>query len=109
MKEFKGTQGDWAVSQDHPLSGKSGYEHYRILKSGKGFLDIDLQGFGLAGFINDRDANLIAAAPELLEALLNIIGAFDNPIARRKLPSEFNSEAINSARKAIDKALGELK
>ena len=56
---------------------------------------------------NPSDANLIAAAPDLLEALQNMIGAFDNPIARRKLPSDFNSEAIQSAREAISKALGE--
>lgn len=54
-------------------------------------------------------AQLFAAAPELLEALQNMIGAFDNPIVRRKLPSDFNSEAIQSARAAIAKALGETK
>lgn len=57
--------------------------------------------------IHRGDVRLMEAAPDLLEALQNMIGAFDNPIVRRKLPSDFNSEAIQSARAAISKALGE--
>ena len=57
--------------------------------------------------IHRADVRLMEAAPDLLEALQNMIGAFDNPIVRRKLPSDFNSEAIQSARAAISKALGE--
>lgn len=52
------------------------------------------------------NAKLIAAAPELLESLQNMLAAFDNPILRRKLDSDFNAEAIDTARAAIAKARG---
>jgi hypothetical protein len=56
---------------------------------------------------SDDDASLIASAPELYEALQNMLGAFDNPIARRRMgDDEFAREAILSARAALDKAQG---
>lgn len=93
MKEFKGTPGPWywdeegLGSKNHIVFGKE-YPAEMTSKANKA---------------------LIAAAPELLEALQNMIGAFDNPIVRRKLPSTFNCEAIQSARAAINKALGGIK
>ena len=50
------------------------------------------------------NARLIAAAPALLEACQNMIGAFDNAARRLKFPSEFCDEAIESARAAIRQA-----
>lgn len=55
---------------------------------------------------NHANARLMAAAPDLLAALQNMVGAFHSPIARRKLPSDFNVEAIESAQAAIAKATG---
>lgn len=53
------------------------------------------------------NARLIAAAPELLSALQNMVGMFDNPIFRRKLEGDWlYPEAIASARAAIAKATG---
>lgn len=43
---------------------------------------------------------------ELLEALQNMMGTFDNAVRRLKMPSDFNDEAIASGRAAIAKALG---
>ena len=49
------------------------------------------------------DANAPPAHPDaaLVEALRNMLAAFDNPIARRKLGSEFCQQAIESARDAL--------
>lgn len=43
-----------------------------------------------------------APADRLREALVNMLAAFDNPIARRKLGSDFSRQAIESARAALD-------
>lgn len=46
-------------------------------------------------------ARLIAAAGRLRESLENMLGAFDTPLRRMKMPSDFGDEAIASARKAL--------
>ena len=52
------------------------------------------------------NAKLISAAPDLLEALQNLMGIMDTPIARRKSNGDsFYKEAIESAYSAINKAL----
>lgn len=48
-------------------------------------------------------ARLIAAAPELKEALQNMLGAFDNAVRRMKMPGDFEDEAIATARIALAK------
>ncbi|WP_374255823.1 hypothetical protein [Yokenella regensburgei] len=101
MKEFKGTPGPW-VMDDY------GNVLHETEAGSVGKLRVS--GVRLPNRVTEEYAantKLIAAAPDLLEALQNMIGAFDNPIVRRKLPSDFNSEAIQSARAAISKALGE--
>ena len=40
---------------------------------------------------------------ELFEALENMIGAFDTPIARRRIKNRFADEARKEARKIIEK------
>jgi len=57
---------------------------------------------------DEDDANLIAAAPELYEAIENLLGAIDTPIARRKLGDDFTSQAISEARDALARARGEI-
>lgn len=101
MKEFKGTPGKFT---------------HDVIESGSGEVFVSVlnaDGVSIAFCGKDKiaeaNAQLFSAAPDLLEALQNMIGAFDNPIVRRKLPSDFNSEAIQSARTAITKALGETK
>lgn len=104
MKEFKGTPGPWEV-EDHG--------HFYDINAGRatvGNVCSSIMWFDNGdhrGAVAMANANLIAAAPELLEALQNMVGAYDNPIARRKLPGSFNQEAIESARDAIAKAMGE--
>jgi len=56
------------------------------------------------GPLDERRANarLIAAAPDLLDALLNMRGLFDTPIYRRKLADdELYIESIKQLRAAI--------
>lgn len=120
--EFRGTPGPWQTADHYEdcliVVDSRGYEivtaeTYPILSNyserlGVGHWSDDERGsLTLTNEEQAANAHLIAAAPDLLEALQNMIGAFDNPIVRRKLPSDFNKEAIESARAAISKALGE--
>ena len=106
MTQFKGTPGPWEVEDNgyfydiNAVRGTVG----NVCSSATWFDNDEHRGP-----VAMANAQLIAAAPDLLEALQNMIGAFDNPIVRRKLPSDFNSEAIQSARAAINKATGETK
>jgi len=54
-----------------------------------------------AGTQHVEGASVTAA---LEEALLNMLGAFDSPIRRLKMPGEFPDEAIESARNALEQA-----
>jgi len=96
MKRFEGSPAPWRINGVD-------YHDYGLIDAEGG----EIMLLKAECERDDHNATLIAAAPDLLEALQNMIGAFDNPIARRKLPSDFNSEAIQSARAAISKALGE--
>lgn len=94
MKELKHEPGPWV------LGGCSG----RMITTPDGYVG--------DGFIADVDtlanARLIAAAPELLEALLRVRAQFDqagySPVAGSLNPVEDNYAFINSV---IAKALGE--
>jgi len=86
MKEFKGTPGPWVV---HGTT---------IYVAGGGF---DVRNMPKA----EENAQLIAAAPELLEALQKIIYKCETPIA----DLYDLLRAINDAKPAIAKALGETK
>jgi hypothetical protein len=47
---------------------------------------------------------LIAAAPELLESVMNLVGMFDTPAGRRR-QTDMQKEALALAHKAIMKAI----
>lgn len=67
--ETKHTQGPWAVDSSFHLYEK---DKYNIINAGTKFLP---GGFSIAGIIKDADAKLIAAAPDLLEALELVVGS----------------------------------
>ena len=50
------------------------------------------------------EAQLHDAAPQLRDALINMLGAFDNAACRLKFPGEFQQEAIASAKEALENA-----
>lgn len=86
MENFKGTPGPWSVNH-----------HYNWIESENADKVVigGSQGFG------DNDANLIAAAPELLEALKLIISYHDDGNC------VLHKEDVSMAKAAIKKALGE--
>ena len=69
---------------------------YREIVAGKGFYP---EGFGLTGFMSKEDAQLIASAPELLEACkLALVAAIDG--------GSLDGQDLIQIEKAIAKAEG---
>lgn len=102
MSEFKGTPGPWIIVDDHPqracLDIKSEYDGdvYTSI-----YLITDKQ---------EHDANLISAAPELLEALQDMLSGWKYIRERHgDLYGVGWDRAQNKAMTAISKALGETK
>jgi hypothetical protein len=96
-REFKGTPGPWKW-----VSGNHNYYHF--LKSvGGTYVHSDGSACGEYSpdiDVNGSDAKLIAAAPELLEALQTIVGYI-------KQDGSYSPLAIESLELVINKALGE--
>ncbi|ELY2498508.1 hypothetical protein SMB59_004027 [Cronobacter muytjensii] len=88
MKEFKGTPGKWHVMRGDVLD-KNG----RMVACIEGFCPGENEIY---------DAKLIAAAPDLLEALQKMFRAGQKQNWNERYESE-----MNAARAAINKALGE--
>lgn len=104
MKEFKGTPGEWWVEdesfssdgEDAVISCEIRYGMVEICRISQGGSERDIE----EPFANEQaaNANLIAAAPELLEALQDALHAHD----KHGEHSEWDF-----SRAAIAKALGE--
>lgn len=96
MKEFKGTPGEWSVMMDD--------DEIKIIQSKsleKG--PIWKTYVAICEEVQCReDADLIAAAPDLLEALQAMLRAGQKQNWNERYESE-----MNAARAAISKALGE--
>lgn len=94
MNEFKGTPGPWSVNEIGQHWNNKSLTHLEITfgEDGECICDTVYQR---------EDANLIAAAPELLEALEMLV-VFTTPTKR-------NAAALSKAHAAITKALGESK
>ncbi|ENH9344040.1 hypothetical protein [Enterobacter roggenkampii] len=86
MKGFKGTPGEWHVMRGDVLD-KNG----RMVALIEGFC---------SGESEIYDAKLIAAAPDLLEALQNMVTAYE-------YEASIDNPALLAARAAISKGLGE--
>lgn len=95
MKKFKGTPGPWVVVDNDV--------YFDIRKGWKSIGDVcaSMHAFDDSnhrGVVATANANLIAAAPELLEALQLMLN---------DECSDTHNHAVNTAEKAIAKALGE--
>ena len=100
MGDTKHTPGPWAVD-DHDY-GVEVFRAQPMPGGGRGEGICAVYGWGA---MRDADARLIAAAPELLEALESMLGAFDTPLARMRLGIA-SSPVSTAARAAIEKARG---
>lgn len=90
MKEFKGTPGKWKYTVRNVNEMMTTFHGVTI---GDTYIE--------AATRNEReDALLIAAAPDLLEALQNMVTAYE-------YEASIDNPALLAARAAISKALGE--
>ena len=106
MNEFKGTPGPWATKRI------SGAVHvYRLYKDGSGVTGPHAKvSCDMPGQKDEEDANarLIAAAPELLEAVSAFLCYVDSEDDDTESMLQF-ADALDKARAAHAKALGEPK
>lgn len=72
MSEIKHTPGPW-ILDDAPNHADVIANDYHFIDAGAGCTGMSKPGFGIAGCMSLADARLIAAAPELLEALQEIL------------------------------------
>lgn len=101
----KHTPGPWEQGQLYIRDSKNPSDpNYRYIRAGDGYLLNEAKGsFGISGFIRPQDARLIAASPDLLEALKlckATLAARGGPSAKER------DTAIAAARAAIAKAEG---
>ncbi|WP_313327719.1 hypothetical protein [Enterobacter oligotrophicus] len=95
MKEFKGTPGPWSVDRNNVHTGRIATIHHCI---GNDWVEVWSPDWPDTEEKQEANAKLIAAAPDLLEALQACLGWVNNGIAR---------EVHEKAFAAISKALGE--
>ena len=101
MKEFKGTPGPWEVKL---IRGDVNVIRRGSLRN-EGVTAFSCQS--VVNAIDDvDDAQLIAAAPELLSAIQHLVEVYDDPTGKQWTTTS-KKAAITEARAAIDKALGE--
>ena len=111
MEKFKGTPGPWRVSDDNYTFQHVAHDFYHQISAGCGYLnEREGMGFSLSGLMSIHDASLIAAAPELLEALQDMLGGWK--YIREQHGDLYGvgwDRAQEKAEDAIKKALGETK
>jgi len=91
MKKFKGTPAPWNVEKLEKLTASGSY----FLESSQGCV-----GTVWASSEQESNAHLIAAAPELLEALQEAVYWFDSNIL-----DGVQQQTLDKAKQAINKAL----
>lgn len=100
--ETKLTPGPWRVSDSEGINYETADEHYHYVCAGDGVYAKGKHiGFELSGCMSIDDARLIAAAPELFEALKQLRDAFLGTSV------EVQADAMRNARAALAKATGE--
>lgn len=107
--EFKGTKGEWLLNDtDDEIFG--GKDNYHKITAGNGCFDYDgniQSGFCITGYISKENAQLIASATEILEALQDLTNQveFDCSIGSDPRLLELLYK-WQKAKQAINKALG---
>lgn len=102
-KEFKGTPGPWIAYGITQVATKKG--HYHILPENAPQTDEYTIAKNSWEALLEADADLIAAAPELLESLQDMVEAWGNVIPQLK-PLKYEKVYLQ-AKEVINKALGE--
>lgn len=100
MSEAKHTKGPWRISQNvsrHVIGPKGG-----VVTCG----ELTWDGPGSTE-VADANARLIAAAPEMLDELINMTARFKAAIMQAGTDEEFAELAVASARAIIARARGE--
>ena len=104
MKEFKGTPGPWWLDQfDNVVHGKP--DNWGRKER------VHVSGVALPGRVTEEYAantRLVAAAPDLLAALQSLVKIYDSG-SSIFYTTETKQRALDKAKVAIDKALGEAK
>ena len=99
MKEFKGTPGPWVADKTSravgPISRDDDQSYGMVIPAAWIEFDQEVE-------IHESNQNLIAAAPELLEALQRMVNK-----AHKQNWNDAYPEELQSAQAAINKALGE--
>ena len=99
--EFKGTKGEWVLEQGCNVAGRS----YIHLGGNSGAIDVwDLPSSTITPEQRSCNAKLVAAAPDLLEALQELKILMDDVVTGQYTPDSFTTQP---AFEAIRKALGE--
>ncbi|HFD7741096.1 TPA: hypothetical protein ACF54C_004942 [Serratia marcescens] len=99
MSGFKGTPGPWEVDRNNVHSGRIATIHHCI---GNDWVEIWSPDWPDTEEKQEANARLISAAPELLEALQELVHADCHGVRN----SSAQVKALNKAMLAIDKALG---
>ena len=104
MKEFKGTPGPWVADKTSRAIGpisRDDDQSYGIL------IPVALVEFDQDEGIQASNQRLIAAAPELLEALKELISGYEDREQSGMFDMLVHGDLIEKANVAINKALGE--
>lgn len=99
MSGFKGTPGPWFVDHNSPFLVRANDD-----VDGRHIAHIGPANYTPRFDLDEPNAQLISAAPELLEALRDCLSFLE-----RDLPTASAGPEIRKARAAIAKALGEQK
>ena len=106
--EFKGTKGPWRIDDNDPTFQHVASDTYHQIRGGDGHFDrVNGSGFGISGILSIHDANLIAAAPDILEALQDMLSGWK--YIRDQHGDLYGvgwDRAQDKANTAINKALG---
>lgn len=99
MKEFKGTRGPWNYRDDEPEWVTDSNDNIAVARVTRYNTDAKAQ---------HANAKLIAASPDLLAALQQLLEIYDDHSGKVWTTSS-KHRALDEARTAVNKALGETK